>query len=126
MILGIGMDLVEVERIRDAHDRFGERFLERLFLPDEIAYCLAFGEPAQHLAVRFAAKEAVSKALGTGIGSRLGWHDIEVRGAASGQPCVALHGAGAHLIEAIGGSLVHLTLTHTAAHAAAFVVIESD
>ena len=71
MILGIGIDIIEVERIRASHERFGERFLNRILLPSEISYCLSYKAPGPFLAVRFAAKEAISKAFGTGIGNHL-------------------------------------------------------
>ncbi|HOK78075.1 MAG TPA: holo-ACP synthase [Verrucomicrobiota bacterium] len=124
MIVGVGIDLVEVARVARACDRFGDRFLRRLFLEEEIRYCQSFADPSPHLAARFAAKEAVSKAFGTGIGPHLGWQDIEVRRRESGQPYVVLHGKGARLLEARGGRLVHLSLTHTESHAAAVAVIE--
>ena len=78
MILGTGIDLIEVERIRASFARFGERFLQRILRPGETAYCLAHKDPAPFLAARFAAKEAISKAFGTGIGNLLGWQDLEV------------------------------------------------
>ena len=77
MILGIGIDIIEVERIKASHERFGERFLNRILHPNEIAYCLRT-RAAPFLAARFAAKEAISKAFGTGIGAQLGWRDMEV------------------------------------------------
>ena len=124
MIIGVGMDLVEVARVARACDRFGERFLQRVFSEEEIRYCQSFADPNPHLAARFAAKEAVSKAFGTGIGSHLGWQDIEVRRRESGQPYAVLHGKGARLLEEMGGKVVHLSLTHTESHAAAVAVIE--
>jgi holo-[acyl-carrier protein] synthase len=78
MILGTGVDIIEVARIRSSHERFGDRFIRRLLRDAEIEYCLSHRDPAPFLAARFAAKEAVSKAFGTGIGQYLGWHDIEV------------------------------------------------
>ena len=83
-VLGIGVDIVEIERFASSMQRSGQAFLDRLFLPDEQAYCSPQREPARCFAARFAAKEAVSKALGTGIGAQLGWRDIEVRRKASG------------------------------------------
>lgn len=124
MILGLGVDLVEVARVAKACQRFGERFLKRLFLEDEIRYCQSYADPMPHLAARFAAKEAVSKAFGTGIGPCLGWQDIEVRRHDSGQPYVVLHGKGTRLLAEMGGTNVHLSLTHTGTHAAAVAVIE--
>lgn len=124
MILGTGIDLVEVGRIAASYERFGERFLARILRPAEIAYCLAQAQPAPHLAARFAAKEAVSKAFGTGLGAALGWQDIEVARRAGGEPHVVLHDKGLALLAARGGRVVHLSLTHTAAHAAAVAVLE--
>ena len=125
MILGVGIDIIEVERIRASHDRFGERFLKRILRPDEIAYCFTHAQPAPFLAARFAAKEAVSKAFGTGIGSQLGWQDIEVRRKESGEPYVVMHGNGQELLTRRAARLVHLSLSHTGAHAAAVAVLES-
>jgi len=78
MILGTGIDIIEVSRIRASYEKFGERFLKRILRPEEIAYCLSHRFPAPFLAARFAAKEAISKAFGTGIGKQLGWQDLEV------------------------------------------------
>ena len=99
MILGIGIDIIEVARVKASHERFGERFLNRILLADEIAYCLSHKNPAPFLAARFAAKEAVSKAFGTGIGASLGWQDIEIRRKESGEPFVILHGNGKKLFK---------------------------
>ena len=125
MILGLGIDIIEVARIKASHERFGERFLKRVLRPDEIAYCLSHKDPAPFLAARFAAKESVSKAFGTGIGSQLGWQDLEVRHHESGQPFVVLHDDGAKLLEQRGGRIVHLSLSHTENYAAAVAVLES-
>jgi holo-[acyl-carrier protein] synthase len=125
MVLGVGVDIIEVERIRASHERFGERFLKRILRPDEIAYCFTHAQPAPFLAARFAAKEAISKALGTGIGSQLGWQDMEVKRKESGEPYVVLHGPGQELLAKRGARMVHLSLSHTTAHAAAVAVLES-
>ncbi len=125
MILGVGIDIIEVERIRASHERFGERFLKRILRPDEIGYCFTHAQPAPFLAARFAAKEAVSKAFGTGIGSQLGWQDIEVRRRNSGEPYVVLHGIGQELLARRAARILHLSLSHTAAHAAAVAILES-
>ena len=100
MILGIGIDIIEVARIQASHERFGERFLNRILHPNEISYCLSYKAPAPFLAARFAAKEAISKAFGTGIGAQLGWQDMEVGRKESGEPFVILH---AGRPEALGG-----------------------
>ena len=125
MIVGIGIDLVEVARMSRACERFGDRFLKRLFLQGEIDYCLSYSDPMPHFAARFAAKEALSKAFGTGIGTQLGWRDMEVCRRPSGQPYVLLHGKGAALLEQLRGTAVFLSLTHTDSHAAAVAVIET-
>ena len=94
-IIGTGVDIVETSRIAGSIERHGERFLARVFLEGEHAYCGKMATPERCYAARFAAKEAVSKAFGTGIGLSLGWLDIEVRRKASGEPFVLLHGEGA-------------------------------
>src|SRR5580700_9594071 len=125
MILGIGIDLIEVERVRRSYEKFGERFVNRILRPDEIRYCLSHKYPAPFLAARFAAKEAVSKAFGTGIGARLGWRDIEIRRKESGEPYVVLHEGGGRLLEARKARAVLVSLSHTQAHAAAVAILES-
>jgi holo-[acyl-carrier protein] synthase len=124
MILGTGIDIIEVARIRASHERFGDRFLKRVLRPDEIAYCFSHKNPAPFLAARFAAKEAISKAFGTGIGSLLGWQDMEVGHKTSGEPFVILHAGGRKLFEQRRGTTVHLTLSHTENYAAAVAVLE--
>ena len=125
MILGIGIDIIEVERIRSSHERFGERFLNRILHPNEIGYCLSHRVPAPFLAARFAAKEAISKAFGTGIGAQLGWHDMEVGRKESGEPFVILHGGGLRLLQERKARAVLISLSHTQAHAAAVAILES-
>ena len=124
MILGTGIDIIEVARIAASFEKFGERFVNRILLPDEIAYCLAHRRPAPFLAARFAAKEAVSKAFGTGIGAQLGWQDIEIRRKESGEPFVVLHGKGQELFIARGAKHLHVSLSHTEHHAAATAILE--
>jgi holo-[acyl-carrier protein] synthase len=122
MIRGVGVDIIEVARIRGAVERFGERFLQRILRPAEIAYCQSFKDPAPHLAARFAAKEAVSKAFGTGIGAALGWQDMELAHHPGGQPYLILHDGGRELLAARGGGEVQLSLSHTANYGAAVAV----
>ena len=126
MILGTGIDIIEVARVASVFAKFGDRFLQRILKPDEIAYCLAHREPAPFLAARFAAKEAISKAFGTGIGAQLGWQDMEVAHKESGQPYTILHGAGERLLRERKGRIVHLSLSHTAHYATAVAVLESE
>ena len=124
-VLGIGVDLVENERIQHSLDRFGERFLHRVFTAGEIEYSQSMKYPARHLAARFAAKEAVSKAFGTGIGKAMGWKDIDVRRKSSGEPFVVLEGGAKNLAAERGVSAVWITLSHTENHAMAMIVIEA-
>jgi holo-[acyl-carrier protein] synthase len=125
MILGVGIDIIEVSRIRDVYEKFGERFLLRILRQDEVTYCLSHRHPFPFVAARFAAKEAVSKAFGTGLGGQLGWQDIEVRHKPSGQPYVFLHARGQQLLQACEGHSIHLSLSHTETYAAAVAVLES-
>jgi holo-[acyl-carrier protein] synthase len=125
MILGVGIDIIEVARIQASHEQFGERFLKRILHPNEIAYCLTHKTPAPFLAARFAAKEAISKAFGAGIGAQLGWQDMEVSRKDSGEPYVILHERGQKLLQSRGARVVLISLSHTAAHAAAVAILES-
>jgi len=125
MILGVGIDIIEVSRIRAAHEKFGERFLLRILKPGEIEYCLSHKNAAPHLAARFAAKEAASKAFGTGIGAELGWQDLEVCRKQSGEPFFVLHEKGEELLRARNGRTMHLSLSHTEHHATAVAILES-
>ena len=124
MVLGIGVDIIEVARIAASHERFGERFLQRILSADEIRYCLSHRAPAPFLAARFAAKEAISKAFGTGIGAQLGWQDMEVGRKESGEPYAILHGRGQALLKARGAHRVLLSLSHTQNYAAAVAVLD--
>ncbi len=122
-LLGIGLDLVEIDRFRSILERSGEKFLERVFTAGERAYCLAAKDPAPSLAARFAAKEAVAKAFGTGIGEAMAMREIEVVRTESGAPEIRLHGTAAATAQARGVTQIWLSLTHTATTAAAQVVI---
>jgi holo-[acyl-carrier protein] synthase len=124
-VLGTGIDIVETKRIAESVERFGDRFLNRCFWPEEVAYCRSMKAPAIHLAARFAAKEAVSKAFETGIGGQLGWKDMEIRKRDSGAPYVVLHGRGEELAKQRGVTGVFVSLSHTAEYAAAQAVIVS-
>lgn len=124
MILGVGIDLVEVARIEASFRQHGEKFLQRILLPDEIAYCLAYKTPGPQLAARFAAKEAVSKAFGTGLGASLGWLDMEVVRQESGQPLLVLHGKGRKLFEERGAKNLLISLSHTENYATALAILE--
>lgn len=123
-IAGIGVDVVETTRIDNSLDRFGERFLHRVFTDGEIAYCQSMKFPARHFAARFAAKEAVSKAFGTGIGRSMGWRDIDVHRHPSGEPFVVLEGGAKQLAAERGILHVWISLSHTDHHAVATIVLE--
>src|SRR5215831_3575667 len=125
MILGVGIDIIEVARIQASFEKFGDRFLNRILHSNEVNYCLSHKVPGPFLAARFAAKEAISKAFGTGIGAQLGWHDMEVRRKESGEPFVILHGQGKELLEERKGRVVLISLSHTQEHAAAVAILES-
>ena len=118
MILRTGVDLIEIERVRAAAERFGPRFLQRIFTPEELEE--VGGNPAS-LAARFAAKEAVAKALGTGIGI-VGWQEIEILRCASHQPNLRLSGAAASLAAELGLHTWSLSLSHSQTHAIAVVI----
>jgi holo-[acyl-carrier protein] synthase len=122
-IIGTGVDIVETARIRESVEKFGERFLQRCFLPGEIQYCQGMKFPALHFAARFAAKEAISKAFGTGIGQQLGWRDMEIRRRDSGEPYVILHGKGIELAARRGVTAIHVSLSHCQDYGAANAVI---
>jgi holo-[acyl-carrier protein] synthase len=124
-VLGIGVDLVECARIQRAVDRFGDRFLHRVFTDGEIEYSMSMKFPARHLAARFAAKEAVSKAFGTGIGKAMGWRDIDIRKKPSGEPFLVFSGPAKQLAERREVSVALITLSHTEHHAMATIVLES-
>jgi holo-[acyl-carrier protein] synthase len=113
ILIGLGADLVEVARIRGVMERQGERFLNRVFTDEERAYCLGMKTPFPHLAARFAAKEAVSKAFTTGIGAELGWRSISIYHGERHEPRVRLDEKGQALLERLGATYVLLTLSHT-------------
>ena len=124
MLLGLGTDLIETRRVEQSIDRFGDRFLERIFSPLEIAYCKRKKNAAESFAARFAAKEAGAKALGTGISRGVTWKDFEVKRETSGRPSLHLSGRAAELAVAIGVKRIHLSLTHSRDLAMAVVVVE--
>ena len=124
MILGIGIDIIEIARITVSLEKFGERFGQRILLPDEMAYCLSHRHPAPFVAARFAAKEAISKEFGTGIGAQLGWRDMEICRKESGEPFVVLHGKGKDLFESRGAKQLLVSISHTEHYAAVTAVLE--
>jgi holo-[acyl-carrier protein] synthase len=124
MIVGSGIDLVEIARIQHSMDRYGTRFLDRVYTAAEKAYCLRKRKAAESFAARFAAKEAGAKALGTGISHGVSWLEIEVVREPSGRPSLKFHGRAAERAERMGVRNTALSLTHTEALAMASVVLE--
>lgn len=124
MIVGIGIDVVEIARVRRLLERWGERFLGRVFTEGERAYAWCRRDPAEHLAARFAAKEATLKALGTGLSMGVRWREMEVRRVGGGAPTLALSGRTAALGAARGIRRLHVSLTHDGGLALAQVVAE--
>jgi holo-[acyl-carrier protein] synthase len=125
MVVGIGIDIVENSRIRESIERFGERFLNRIYTQGETDYCSKNVDPAIHYAARFAAKEAAFKALGTGWSSGVKWKDIEVERLASGKPELKLHGAAAERAQSMGATRFHVSLTHDRSMSCAVVVFDN-
>ena len=124
MVMGLGTDLAEIERIERSIARFGDRFLERVFTSGEIAYCMRKKSFGESFAARFAAKEAGAKALGTGISQGVSWHEFEVQRAPSGKPSLYLSGRAGELAAQLGVTRVSLSLTHSRTVAMAVVILE--
>jgi holo-[acyl-carrier protein] synthase len=124
MIAGSGIDVIDIARIQHAMDRYGKRFLDRVYRADEQAYCLRKRNSAESFAARFAAKEAAAKALGTGITQGVNWLEIEVVREPGGRPALRFHGRAAVIAQRLAINRSSLSLTHTAQLAAASVVLE--
>lgn len=120
MILGLGNDIVEIERIRESINRHGQHFLNRLFSQAEQDYCYRFQDPAPHFAGRFAAKEAIAKALGTGFGAHLSWHDIEIINDEHGRPEVHFSAAAR---EQFKDPKMFLSISHCVEYATAAAIL---
>lgn len=123
MILGIGTDIIEVKRIEASIERFGQRFLDRIFSIEEQAYCLRHKDASKHFAGRFAAKEAIVKALGTGFRDGIGWLDIKVINDPQGKPVAALS---LQLKEQFDSPTIHLSISHGRDYATAFAIWEKS
>jgi holo-[acyl-carrier protein] synthase len=124
MLIGTGVDLIEVERIAHSIERYGERFLHRVYTDHEIAYCRGRRVSAESFAARFAAKEAGAKALGTGISRGVTWNEFQVARNPGGRPVLELRGRAALLAKELGVRAISLSLTHTVSLAMATVVME--
>ncbi len=120
MIVGIGTDIVQIARLAQSLEKIGTR----AFTPKELAYAESFRDSAAHLAGRWAAKEALAKALGCGFGGKCSWQDIEIVNDDSGKPVMALTGAARETFTALGGRKIHLSISHEKDYATAFVILE--
>lgn len=126
MIVGSGVDLCEVHRIKAAIERYGDKFVQRIFTPREIAYAASKANRYERYAARFAAKEAGMKAIGTGWRGGVTWKDFEVVNLRSGRPTLEFHGKAAEYARRLGAGSVSLSMTHTAAQAMAMVILETS
>jgi holo-[acyl-carrier protein] synthase len=125
MIIGIGIDIAEVPRIRQSIERFGDRFLQRIYTAGEIRYCDSKANRVERYAARFAAKEAAMKALGTGWNHGVRWRDCEVARLPGGRPTIAFHGKAGEIAARLGVKHAALSLAHTAEQAIAQIILES-
>ena len=125
-VRGIGVDLTVIPRMRRVVERWGERFLRRVFTDEELAYCRRRRDPVPHLAARFAAKEATLKALGTGLSMGIAWRDLEVRRERGAAPTMVLSGSCRAIARAKGGDRVLVSLTHDGDYALAQAMLISD
>ena len=125
-VLGVGVDLIEVSRIKNMLARHEERFLEKVYTEQEREYCMRMKHPYKHLAARFAAKEAVSKCFGTGIGSELSWQSVSVINGFNGEPQICFDEKGSRLLSERGGEAVLISLSHTESMAVAFAVLVAN
>jgi len=124
MIVGTGIDIAEVPRVGQSIERFGERFLRRVFTEEEIRYCDSKANRVERYAARFAAKEAAMKALGTGWNRGVRWRDIEVLRQPGRRPTIRFHGVAAEFAERLGTKNIALSISHTPEHAIANVILE--
>ena len=125
MIVGIGIDMESVERVREAIERHGERFIQRVYTPGEIAYVESKANKWERFAARFAAKEAGMKAIGTGWDKGVAWRDVEILNEADGCPTLVLHGRAKEIAERKGCKRAWVSLSHTREYAVAQVILES-
>lgn len=124
MIIGTGVDIVEVARIRKSLEKYSPRFEEKVFTPEEILYCRSRPEPGIHFAARFAAKEAVMKCMGRGIGQQIGFKDVEVTHMKTGQPLVKMRGKGKEIFLRLKLKTIHLSISHDKNYSIAQAIAE--
>lgn len=124
MIFGTGIDIIEVDRIKNSIQKYSDRFEKKIFTQKEIDYCHSQADPAKHFAARFTVKEAVLKCFGTGMTGGILWKDIEVDKLNSGQPVLNLHGNGKKLFNQLNLKHIHISITHDKTFAAAHAIAE--
>lgn len=124
MIIGTGVDLVEIDRFRRVIERLKDRFILRVFTAEEQRFCKEHRDPVPHYAARFAAKEALFKALGTGWAKGVTWLDVEVQRSSQNAPMMRLHGEAKRLSASMGAQKIHLSLSHSEKNAIAMVILE--
>ena len=121
-VIAHGIDMVDCSRLQASIEKHGQKFLDRVFTPVELEYCQTRKNRSQHLAGRFAAKEAVLKVLGTGWRNGIAWTDVEIRNEPSGQPCVFLTGKCREVAEGLGLTKIHVSISHITTHAIASAI----
>lgn len=126
MILGIGIDIVDISRISSSIEKYKQRFIARIFTEDEIDYCNSKANKNQHYAVRFAGKEAFFKALGSGVRDGITWHDVEFSNDKLGKPILHHRGKASEIMKSLGAQRAHVSFTHSNTSAAAVIVIENE
>ena len=124
MIFGTGLDIIEVDRIKNSIKQYSPKFEQRLFTSSEISYCKSQGDPAKHFAARFAVKEAVSKCLGKGITGDLGFQDMEITNKDNGQPVLKMIGKGKELFQTLKLKSIHISISHDRTYAIAHAIAE--
>ena len=124
MIFGTGLDIIEVDRIKNSIKQYSPKFEQRLFTSSEISYCKSQGDPAKHFAARFAVKEAVSKCLGKGITGDLGFQDMEITNKDTGQPVLKMIGKGKELFQKLKLKSIHISISHDRTYAIAHAIAE--
>jgi holo-[acyl-carrier protein] synthase len=124
MIFGTGIDIIEVDRIKNSIQKYSDRFKKKIFTQKEIDYCNSQAEPAKHFAARFSVKEAVLKCFGTGMSKGISWKDIEVDKLESGQPILNLYGEGEKIFDQLNLKHIHISITHDKSYAVAHAIAE--
>ena len=124
MIFGTGLDIIEIDRIKNSIEKYSPKFEQRVFTSSEISYCKSQGDPAKHFAARFAVKEAVSKCLGTGITGTLGFQDMEIIHEDTGKPVLNMIGKGKELFQKLKLKSIHISISHDRTYAIAHAIAE--